>query len=360
MKIELQEIKIRDLVEGFKDSDEEGVVGYGGKLDIRPKYQREFVYDDEKRNAVICTVRKHFPLNVMYWVCRDDGGYEVLDGQQRTLSICQYVNGDYSIDEMYFHSLPKDEREKILEYPLMVYFCEGEDSEKLEWFRTVNIAGVRLTDQELRNAVYTGEWLTSAKRYFSKSGCVAMKLADKYVKCEVNRQGLLELALKWISKGNIRQYMADHQRDNNANELWFYFNDVVTWVQATFPTYRKEMKGLPWGDMYNEFGKQKFDIMAMDAAVTRLMMDDEVQNKKGIYQYLLDGKDKHLNLRAFDDAVKRTVYERQNGLCADCREPFEFEEMEGDHIKAWYKGGKTVIENCQMLCKECNRRKSGK
>lgn len=360
MKIELHEIKIRDLVEGFNDSDEEGVVGYGGKLDIRPKYQREFVYDDEKRNAVIHTVRKYFPLNVMYWVCREDDRYEVLDGQQRTLSICQYVNGDYSIDEMYFHSLPKDEREKILEYSLMVYFCEGEDSEKLEWFRTVNIAGVRLTEQELRNAVYTGEWLTSAKRYFSKNGCVAMKLADKYVKCEVNRQGLLELALKWISRGNIKQYMADHQRDSNANELWFYFNDVITWVQATFPTYRKEMKGLPWGDMYNEFGKEKLDIMAMDAAVKRFMMDDEVQNKKGIYQYLLDGKEKHLNLRVFDDAVKRTVYERQNGLCADCGEPFEFEEMEGDHIKAWFKGGKTVIENCQMLCRDCNRRKSSK
>ena len=360
MNIELHQIKIRDLVEGYKDSQEEGVVGYGGRLDIRPKYQREFVYNDEQRNAVINTVRRYFPLNVMYWVCRENGGYEVLDGQQRTLSICQYVNGDYSIDEMYFHNLPSDEREKILEYPLMVYFCEGNDSEKLEWFQTVNIAGERLSEQELRNAVYTGEWLTSAKRYFSKAGCVAFKLADKYVKCEVNRQGLLELALKWISRGNIRQYMADHQNDNNANELWFYFNDVITWVKATYLTYRKEMKGLPWGDLYNVFGKQKLDVMAMDAAVTRLMMDDEVQNKKGIYIYLLDGREKHLNLRAFDDSIKRTVYECQAGLCANCGEHFDIDEMDGDHITPWFKGGKTVIENCQMLCKECNRRKSSK
>ncbi|MBE6214481.1 MAG: DUF262 domain-containing protein [Rikenellaceae bacterium] len=360
MKVELHQIKIRDLVNGYMDSNEEGVVGYGGLLDIRPKYQREFVYDDKQRNAVIDTVKKYFPLNVMYWACREDGTYEVLDGQQRTLSICKYVNGDYSIDEMYFHILPKDEQERILEYPLMVYFCEGEESEKLEWFETVNIAGERLSDQELRNAVYTGEWLTSAKRYFSKSGCVGMKLGDKYVKCEVNRQGLLELALRWISNGNIKQYMADHCRDTNANELWFYYNNVITWVQATFPTYRKEMKGLPWGEMYNEFGQEKLDSLTLDAAVKRLMMDDEIQNKKGIYQYLLDGREKHLNLRAFDDATKRTVYELQDGICPICKEHFAIEEMEGDHIMPWYKGGKTVIDNCQMLCRSCNREKSGK
>ena len=352
MTIELHEITIRDLFNGYLDSQEEGVVAYGGRLDVRPKYQREFVYTGKQREEVINTVRHGFPLNIMYWVKKEDGNFEVLDGQQRTISICQYLNNDFSIDEKYFHTLTDDQQAQILDYKLMVYFCEGTDSE--------------LSDQELRNAVYTGAWLTDAKRHFSKSNCAGIGLGDKYVRCEVNRQGLLELVLKWISDGHIEQYMADHQHDPNCNELWLYYTSVINWVKTIFPTYRKEMKGLPWGEIYNEFGKKALDTAALEAKVAALMQDPEVQKKSGIYQYVLTGNEKYLNLRTFDDAVKREVYERQGGICPHCvaehreKTHWEIDEMEADHITPWVEGGKTVAENCQLLCVEHNRRKSSK
>ena len=366
MKISLHEITIRDLFAGYQDSQEEGVVAYGGRLDVRPKYQREFVYTGKQREEVINTVRHGFPLNIMYWVKKEDGNFEVLDGQQRTISICQYLNNDFSIGEKYFHTLTDDQQAQILDYKLMVYFCEGSDSEKLDWFKIVNIAGEKLSDQELRNAVYTGAWLTDAKRHFSKTNCAGIGLGDKYVRVEVNRQGLLELVLKWISGGNIEQYMADHQHDPNCNEIWLYYTSVINWVKTIFPTYRKEMKGLSWGEIYNEFGKKPLDTAALEAKVAALMQDPEVQKKSGIYQYVLTGNEKYLNLRTFDDAVKREVYERQGGICPHCvkehreKTHWEIEEMEADHITPWVEGGKTVAENCQLLCVEHNRRKSSK
>ena len=366
MKIELHSIPIRDLFDGYLDSQEEGVVAYGGRLDVRPKYQREFVYTGKQREEVINTVRHGFPLNIMYWVKKEDGNFEVLDGQQRTLSICQYLNNDFSIGEKYFHTLTDDQQAQILDYKLMVYFCEGTDSEKLDWFKIVNIAGEKLSDQELRNAVYTGAWLTDAKRHFSKTGCAGIGLGDKYVRCEVNRQGLLELVLKWISGGHIEQYMADHQRDHNCNELWLYYCNVMAWVKTIFPTYRKEMKGLPWGELFNEFGAKPLDTAALEKKVAALMQDPEVQKKSGIYQYVLTGNEKYLNLRDFDEAVKREVYERQGGICPHCvkehreKAHWEIDEMEADHITPWVEGGKTIAENCQLLCVEHNRRKSSK
>ena len=344
MTIDLHEITIRDLFNGYVDSQEEGVVAYGGRLDVRPKYQREFVYTGKQRDEVINTVRHGFPLNIMYWVKKEDGNFEVLDGQQRTISICQYLNNDFSIGEKYFHTLTDDQQAQILDYKLMVYFCEGTDSEKLDWFKIVNIAGEKLSDQELRNAVYTGAWLTDAKRHFSKNNCAGIGLGDKYVRVEVNRQGLLELVLKWISGGNIEQYMADHQHDPNCNELWLYYTSEI----------------------YNEFGKKPLDTAALEAKVAALMQDPEVQKKSGIYQYVLTGNEKFLNLRTFDDAVKREVYERQGGICPHCvkehreKTHWEIEEMEADHITPWVEGGKTVAENCQLLCVEHNRRKSSK
>ena len=361
MKIELKNIKIRDLVDEYVDNDAEGVSGYHGYLDIRPKYQREFVYKDAQRNAVIDTVRKGFPLNVMYWVKNSDTAFEVLDGQQRTISICRYVNGDFSINEKYFHTLTKDEQEQILDYELTVYICEGKDSEKLDWFKTINIAGAQLTAQELRNAVYTGAWLTCAKRDFSKRGCRALAIGEKYVRCEIIRQELLELALKWISGDKIEQYMADHQLDKNANELWLYFSAVIDWVQLVFPKYRKEMKGLAWGEFYNEYrdiGNQ-LSSEETEKRVSELMQDEDVTKKSGIYRYILSGDERYLSIRAFSDNTKRETYERQQGICLKCKKHFEFEEMEGDHITPWHAGGKTLPENCQMLCKDCNRRKSG-
>src|SRR5688572_21971440 len=220
---ELLRITVRELADGYEDNAEGGVVGYGGKLDIRPPYQREFIYKDKQRNAVIESVRRDFPLNVMYWAVRDDGTYEVIDGQQRTLSICQYVNGDYSIDGMYFHSLQDDQRDQILNYECMVYFCTGTPSEKLDWFSTINIAGEEHSDQELRNAVYAGPWTADAKRYFSKTGCPAYGLAGEYLKGAPIRQEFLETAIEWRSEGRIEEYMSKHQHDKNATPLWQYF-----------------------------------------------------------------------------------------------------------------------------------------
>jgi hypothetical protein len=360
MKIDLHQIPIRDLVNGYSNSDEEGVVGYGGKLNIRPKYQREFVYKDEQRNAVIDTVCKGYPLNVMYWVKNGDGSFEVLDGQQRSISICEYLKNNFSIDYKLFANHTNDEKEQILNYELMVYFCEGNDSEKLAWFEIVNIAGAVLTPQELRNAVYTGTWLSDAKRYFSKTNCAAHQIGYKYLTGTVIRQEYLQTALDWISAGNIKDYMSKHQHDHTANELWSYFQNVITWVDSTFPNYRKEMKGIDWSVLYNRFKDENLDPKALEKEIARLMQDDDVGNKKGIYSYVLDREEKNLNIRAFTDNMKREAYERQQGICPNCKKHFKINEMEGDHIDPWHSGGKTNAENCQMLCKPCNRRKSGK
>ena len=359
MEIKLKEITVRDVVKDYVNNDEEGVIGYGGKLNIRPKYQREFVYKDKQRDAVIDTVRRDFPLNVMYWVDNGDDKYEVLDGQQRTVSICEYVKGSFSINYQYFHNLEQDEQNQILDYKLMIYFCKGTDKEKLDWFKTINIAGEKLADQELRNAIYTGEWLTDAKRHFSKNGCPAYGLAGDYLNGTAIRQDYLETALKWITNGEIEEYMSEHQHDSNSNELWLYFTSVINWVKTIFPHYRREMKGIEWGLYYNEFKDQAYDTARLEEDIKKLMMDEDVTSKKGIYEYLLDGKEKHLSIREFTQNQKREAYERQEGICPNCNEHFEINEMEADHITPWHDGGKTISENCQMLCKECNRRKTG-
>jgi len=363
MKIELNKIPIRKVIAGYKDSAEEGVVAYKGKLDIRPKYQREFVYKDKQRDAVIETIKKSFPLNVMYWMVREDGGYEVLDGQQRTISIGQYVNGDFSLGDRYFHNLIKEEQEQILNYELMIYFCEGTDKERLDWFRTINIAGEKLTDQELRNAVYTGPWLSDAKLKFSKSGCAAYHLANDggaLLTGSSIRQEYLETALSWINNSEVADYMAKHQHDKNANELWEYFQNVIAWVRKAFPNHRKEMANVNWGELHNQFKDKKLDAKKLEAEVAKLMQDEDVTKKSGIYPYVLTRQERHLSIRAFNDKMKREAYERQKGVCAKCKERFAIEEMEADHITPWHEGGKTTAENCQMLCKQDNRTKSGK
>lgn len=364
MKIELTKIRIADLFKGYKDSQEEGVVAYGGRLDVRPKYQREFVYRDEQRNAVIHTVLKGFPLNVMYWAKKDDGNFEVLDGQQRTISICQYLNHDFSVQDegmtMYIDTWPEDKRQKILDYELMIYICEGGDAEKLDWFRTINIAGEKLSDQELRNAVYSGTWLTQAKRYFSKNGCAAFRMGEKYVTADVIRQGLLEKALRWISSARsqtIEEYMAMHQHDEVCSDLWEYYRSVIEWVQMLFIRYRREMKSVEWGELYLRFHQERYDSQALEQEVARLMADEDVSRKAGIYKYVLTREECWLNIRAFSPGDKRTAYERQKGICPICHKTFLLEEMEADHIVPWSKGGRTSADNCQCLCRECNRTK---
>ena len=358
MKIELHEISIREITENYIDNAENGVTGFNGKLNIRPKYQREFVYKDKQRNAVIETIVKGFPLNVMYWVKNSDDAFEVLDGQQRTISFCQYVNGDFSINSRAFQNLTITEQQQILDYKVMVYFCEGNDKEKLDWFKIINIAGEKLTDQELRNAVYTGAWLSDAKLKFSKSNCAAYLQGTKYLNGDPIRQDYLETALKWINNGNISDYMSAHQHDPNANELFFYFRSVIDWVENTFIKYRKEMKGADWGFLYNQYKDIVVDTTALEKEIAVLMADDDVTSKKGIYPYVLTRQEKYLSVRTFDNRMKRTAYEKQNGICKKCGKHFELEQMEADHITPWSQGGKTLAENCQMLCKDCNRKKS--
>jgi hypothetical protein len=367
MKIDLHRIKIREVIEGYKDSHEEGVVAYDGKLDVRPKYQREFVYKDKQRDAVIDTVKKGFPLNVMYWVKTGEDSFEVLDGQQRTISIGQYANGDFSVDfngrTAMFHNLTKEEQEQILDYELMVYFCEGTDKEKLDWFKIINIAGEKLTDQELRNAVYTGTWLSDAKLKFSKSNCAAYLLANDggaLLTGSPIRQEYLETALSWINNGEVAEYMAKHQHDKKADELWEYFQNVIAWVRKTFTNHRKEMASVNWGELYNEFNDKKLNGEKLEIEVAKLMQDDDVTKKSGIYPYILTKQERHLSIRAFNDKMKREAYERQKGVCVKCGEHFALEEMEADHITPWHEGGKTIAGNCQMLCKQDNRTKSGK
>ena len=371
MKIELHRITVRELVEGYVDDAESGVRGFGGKLDIRPAYQREFVYKEKERNAVISTVMKGFPLNVMYWAKNPDGTFEVMDGQQRTISLCQYFNGDFAWGELemgakYFHRQLSDVQQKFLDYELMVYFCEGTPSEKIEWFKVINIAGLRLTEQEMRNAVYSGPWVADAKRYFSKSGCVAQKIGSLYLNGSADRQEYLEAAIEWIINSkkdkDIEDYMAIHQGDGGATGLWLHFQAVINWVETYFTKYRREMKGLEWGRLHKEFSAKSYNSKDLEKKVASLMADKEVQNKKGVYEYLLsDGiRTEKLNLRQFDEDEKREAYETQGGICPKCGKHYAIEEMEGDHIVPWSKGGKTVPENLQMLCRRCNGLKSDK
>ena len=375
MEISLHEITVRDLANGYIDEDENGVWGYGGKLNIRPQYQREFVYKDKQRDAVIDTIIKNFPLNVMYWSVNEDGTYEIIDGQQRTISVCEYVTDGFSIncdnDAMKMHNLPQDIQKKILDYKLMVYFCKGTDSERLKWFETINIAGEELTTQELRNAVYSGPWLSDAKRYFSKKQCVAYKIGGDYLTGVAERQKYLETAIKWLSTidfpgikdddKRIKTYMSAHQEDANALKLWSYFQSVITWVEASFIKKRKKwMNGLDWGYMYNEFKDNVYDAKKIEEETKALILDDDVTNKRGIYLYILTHKEKYLSIRTFTDAQRQEVYEKQHGVCPICGKHFDLGEMDADHITPWSKGGHTLIGNCQMLCKECNRRKGNR
>lgn len=360
MKIILKEVAIREVVQDYFNDNEEGVVGYSGNLNIRPKYQREFVYKDKQRDSVIETVQKDFPLNVMYWVKNEDGTYEVLDGQQRTVSICEFVSGSFSLNSMYFHNLTDVEQNQILDYKLMVYFCEGNDKEKLDWFKTINIAGEKLTDQELRNAIYTGTWLTDAKKYFSKSGCPAYNIGSDYMTGSPIRQDYLQTAISWLSNDDIEEYMAANQHKPNANELWLYFNSVINWIKVVFPNYRKEMKGVNYGVLYNAFKDKDYNSKELEVEITNLMQDEDVTKKSGIYEFVLTRNEKYLSIRAFTDKQKREAFERQKGICVKCGVQFEMNEMEADHITPWHEGGKTNAGNCQMLCKHDNRIKSGK
>jgi len=360
MKTKIIKVKIRDLVKDYKDSGPEGVVGYSGKLDIRPSYQRELVYKDAQQEAVIDTVRKGMPLNLMYWATDDNKEFEVLDGQQRTISICRYIDSAFKHNDVYFDNLSPERQNDILDYELTICVCEGSDDDRLAWFQTINIAGTVLTEQELLNANYRGPWLSSAKRYFSRqNGPAHKKATDRGVIVSASpiNQELLATALKWISNGDAKEYMAKHQHDDNADELYDYFCKVIDWTLNTFVDYRAEMKKVNWGILYNRYHQGKRDTKAIAEEVTKLMQDEDVTRRSGIYTYVLTGEEKYLSIRSFSDRDKRQVYETQNKTCPYCSQTFEYEQMAGDHVTPWSKGGKSTIDNLQLLCKPCNAKK---
>ncbi len=371
MNITKTEISVRDLTQGYSDDGDGGVYGYDGKLCIRPAYQREFVYKDKQRDMVIDTMRKGFPLGVVYWNKTGPDSYEVLDGQQRTISISQYVNGDFAVkvngNDKFFHNLTDTEKQQLLDYTMMVFICEGTEEEKLEWFKVVNIAGETLTNQELLNATYAGTWLADAKNFFSKRNCVASQMGDGYIKGNPIRQELLEKVLSWIADRDELEsggkYMALHQHDADANALWIYYQDVITWAKRTFPVVKKGITDVQnWGLLYNRYRDKVINSNRLEEEMQRLIMDDDVTKNSGIIPYLLSDRtrfdEKHLSIRAFTDAQKRRAYERQDHKCLMCGNVFDYDQMQGDHIISWSQGGRTVDENLQMLCQKCNNDKS--
>jgi len=373
MDIELRKVKIAELCEGYIDNDIEGVHAYSGKLDVRPKYQREFVYTPERQVAVINSIMNNLPIGVMYWMETDAGPYpyELLDGQQRTVSICRYYDNKFLYNGFFFKNLVDEERDKFLNYEILVYICLGSDRERLEWYRTINIAGVAHTEQEILNAIYAGPWLSAAKIRFSKPHCTAYMIAGgdaALIDGSPVRQDFLEAAIKWAALKDgctVEEYMAKHQNDPDADELWQYFESVVNWVRSTFPNYRREMQRVNWGALYIKYKNMQFDTEVLEKRIKALMEDDDVTKKPGIYPYVLSEmighpEPSHLSIRKFTNTMKRKAYERQNGKCARCGQACDFEDMDADHILPWSKGGRTIPENCQMLCKKCNRTKSNK
>lgn len=365
MKISQLNVTVRDLVQGFVDNEIDGVRGYSGKLNIRPPYQREFVYPDKDRNEVVNSVLNGYPLNAIYWIFTDDGTYEVLDGQQRIMSICGFhKKGGFSIVHndlpVYFHSMGEGARENFLDYELMVYVCEGTDTEKLDWFKTINIAGKRLNNQELRNAIYSGPWVTSARDYFSRPTSPARDLVADYLTGTQINQDYLETAIKWAcgsdSDYEIKKYMSRHRRKSTAVDLWNNFNDTVCWIEATFPIRRpKLMKRVDWGFLYRKYSQDVLDPQELEKEIVKLEQDSDVTKKSGIYAFVLTRDEKHLSIRKFDDNMKRTVYVKQGKKCKRCGKGYPFSKMQGDHIMPWSKGGATNESNLQMLCVNCNR-----
>ena len=384
MEIKRIAVTINDLCAGYvNDSEtdiEQGVYAYGGKLCVRPAFQRAFVYDRKQENAVIDTALKGFPLNVMYWVDNGDGTYDCLDGQQRTISLCNFVDGITHFKgswlnggkETYLHTIERIDPERtkaFLNYELEVYVCKGTKAERMEWFRTINIAGEELYEQELRNANYVGKWLTDAKRHFSKASpastvkCPAERVGGQYTNKNANRQEILAQVISWIVDSDkdedICQYMEDHVNDNDASELWTYFNNVIDWVKEIFPgVYDKGMASVNWGKLYNHYGDEDLDPDEISAKFDELIefkatKELDVSVAK-ICEYCITRDDKLLKHRQFSEPQRSTLYKRQNGICPDCGEHFIKAEMQAHHIVPWYNGGLTDLSNGVMLCKECH------
>ena len=380
------DLTVGDIREGFVYNEYEGkgLFGWSGKLTIQPEYQRNYIYAKEKKEAaVIDSLLKGYPLGLLYFVKTGENTYEVLDGQQRITSFGRYITHKFALKdengmEQYFDGLPLDKQEKILNSKLTIYICEGEESEIKEWFKTINIAGIPLNNQELLNAIYSGPFVTLAKEEFSNSQNAYIQKWSAYIKAEVLRQGFLEKALEWVSKGNIDAYMSLHRKDNNINELKTYFNTVIDWVSTTFIDVIPEMRGLEWGRLYETYHKNSYNTSNVSEILNKLYYDEQVKNKKGICEYILGGcvDTKLLEIRVFDDMTKKIVYNKQTieakvkgvsncPLCAvgnnsNKTRIWELKEMDADHVTAWSKGGATDINNCEMLCSTHNKSKGNK
>lgn len=380
------DLTVKDISEGFVYNEYEGkgLFGWNGRLTIQPEYQRNYIYADGKRDvAVIDSLLKGYPLGLLYFVRVGEDKYEILDGQQRVTSFGRYITSKFAIKdengmEQYFDGLSEDKQKKILNAPLTIYICEGKESEIKEWFETINIVGEPLNPQELLNAIHSGPFVTRAKEEFSNSQNALIQKWSAYISGDVNRQDYLATALKWVSKGNVSAYMSKHRRDDNIVELKTYFNSVIDWVSSVFNDVLPQMKGLEWGMLYEKYHTQSFNPQKIHEEVTKLYNDIFVQNKKGIFEFVLGGSTdtKLLNVRVFDEPTKRAVYGKQTseaqskGIsnCPMCvledlsnkDKIWEYKDMDADHVTAWSKGGATDISNCQMLCRTHNHIKGNR
>ena len=380
------DITIADICKGFvyNELEGKGLYGLSGKLTIQPEYQRNYIYADGKKDvAVIDSVLKGYPLGLIYFVEPSEGKYEVLDGQQRITSLGRFVTGKFAIRDangmqQYFSGLDKDKKQLILDTKLTIYLCRGEEQEIKEWFRTINIAGVPLVQQELLNAIYSGPFVTAAKAEFSNSQNTLVQKWKAFVKGDVKRQAYLETALDWVSKGNIEAYMSKHRYDNNISELKTYFTSIIDWADSVFQEIRPEMCGLEWGRLHETYHNTPYDPAQVDERVSALFSDEYVSDKKGIFEYVLGGEQdrKLLNIRIFDEKTKKKVYVKQTAKaeaehlsnCPYCAQMdganktriYKFNDMDADHVTAWSRGGSTDESNCMMLCKTHNRSKGNR
>ena len=387
MKTNLRtDITVAQICDGFVYNEYEGngLFGLSGNLIIQPEYQRNYIYADGKRDvAVIESILKGYPIGLIYFVKTSDGKYEVLDGQQRITSLGRFVTDKFPIKDdkgmiQFFTGIAKNLQDKILQSKLTIYECEGTESEIKEWFKTINIAGIPLNEQELLNAIYSGKFVTKAKEIFSNSTAPNLQFWSNYIKGSVNRQDFLHIALDWVSKGNVSEYMSAHRHDDNITELETYFNTVIDWIDAVFIDTESEMCGLDWGRLYEQYHNNIYDPEQISKRVHELYADFYVKNKRGIYEYLLGGEQdkKLLDVRFFDEPTKKAVYEKQtekakkDGVsnCPYCalentsnaKKIWLLKDMDADHVSAWSKGGETDIKNCQMLCKTHNRAKGNR